>query len=854
MNIVKNEKGVTILALTITVIVMVIITGTLIYNANNQLHIKKIDNLYSDIEQIRDKVSQYYIKYGKLPVKGRYCTASELTEILKQNGAGQTKTQNDLIDINDKKDSIELTYYVIDLSKLDNLTLYYGSKFKDWEPNVEIDQETEEEIYSSSTEEQDLYIINEKSQQIYYPKGITVENKFYYAHKVDLNESNSAELEVTNISGLSISNVIFQNADNNGKIYLVKDGKIEVRVNATIKVPNENAISHVYYSIVPTDYTGEKAYIECVTNEITEDDDASNKTYNVSITSEKVSGGEYHLWLRIIDKNGNENITYKSNENNVEVVNKVTIEEKEVTITVPYLSADNTETQVDVTIKYDAEHLNNIRYAEGMTIDEAKENYKAIQESDPYETAEDGERIYTLVVSRDEYLCINVKDVYGNEATFFNTVTLGDFDRHITEGKIDVVWLDTSNNVIEEPNIPILTKTVGGTTYGLTAVKYDSAQTDHWAVADTSKEWYKYIIQSEKLADNELGTSRWANARADDGSLFVWIPRYAYKITYYDERGNEIGYSTNKGIINSRGKVVYKTDSSYSKNEKVKTAGYEDYIVHPAFTTNAANGGGWESELAGFWFAKFEASNNSSSVRIIAKRAAWRNLYINRMYNYALNATYGTSNNSDNVLQSHMIKNSEWGAVSYLAHSQYGLKGGKVAKNTSSGYYTGGSDDIATVYSSNVYQSTTHNEYGVYDLNGGVYETTAAYINNGHSNLETNGNYNPASIDPYEYLYGTTEEQHQTSTKFKTVYESSTDDGSSAQASDYSLNSRMRGDAIFEISSSYIGIHAWFSGYSNYPFSETPFFLLGGCNLIDGHASSFYFYNFSGEKAIDRRI
>ena len=85
MNIVRNEKGVTIIALTVTVIVMIIITGTLIYKANNQVHIKKIDNLYSDIEQIRDKVSQYYIKYGRLPVKGRYCTAEELVEILKQN-------------------------------------------------------------------------------------------------------------------------------------------------------------------------------------------------------------------------------------------------------------------------------------------------------------------------------------------------------------------------------------------------------------------------------------------------------------------------------------------------------------------------------------------------------------------------------------------------------------------------------------------------------------------------------------------------------------------------------------------------------------------------------------------------
>ena len=85
MNILKNEKGVTLLALTITIIVMVIVTGTLIYNTNNQVQVQKIDKLYSDIEQIKDKVSEYYISNKKLPTKGKYCTAEQLVNILKNN-------------------------------------------------------------------------------------------------------------------------------------------------------------------------------------------------------------------------------------------------------------------------------------------------------------------------------------------------------------------------------------------------------------------------------------------------------------------------------------------------------------------------------------------------------------------------------------------------------------------------------------------------------------------------------------------------------------------------------------------------------------------------------------------------
>ncbi len=41
MNKLKDSKGITLLALTITIIVMMILSGTLIISTNNQLKIKK---------------------------------------------------------------------------------------------------------------------------------------------------------------------------------------------------------------------------------------------------------------------------------------------------------------------------------------------------------------------------------------------------------------------------------------------------------------------------------------------------------------------------------------------------------------------------------------------------------------------------------------------------------------------------------------------------------------------------------------------------------------------------------------------------------------------------------------------
>ena len=409
------------------------------------------------------------------------------------------------------------------------------------------------------------------------------------------------------------------------------------------------------------------------------------------------------------------------------------------------------------------------------------------------------------------------KDVEGT-----TSILQSNFSRYYTEGKIDVVWLDTNNNVIENPNAPVLTVTNKSTNIGLTPVVYDASSTDCWSQANTSTEWYSYKAQTTKIGDSQTGTSKWANARANDGSLFVWIPRYAYKITYYNSKGKEIGYSTKKGIVDVRGNLIESTTNNVDL-EEVKTVGYEDYIVHPAFTTNASNGGGWETELKGLWFGKFETSKNpeDTSAKVVAAVNSWtQQTSINQMYNYGLTATYGGSNES-NILQSHMVKNSEWGVAVYLAYSKYGLNGGNIMRNVSTredgkATYTGGSSDIRTVYSStNICQSTTHNEYGIYDLNGGIFEYMAGYINNGNENLVNFGNTNLA----YN-LY----DNGGKSTKYKTVY-----DGSQSRSDDYKSSGKMKGDAIFETSKDYTGLSSsWFLSPSGFPSEERAFFIRGG--------------------------
>ena len=92
---------------------------------------------------------------------------------------------------------------------------------------------------------------------------------------------------------------------------------------------------------------------------------------------------------------------------------------------------------------------------------------------------------------------------------------------------------------------------------------------------------------------------------------------------------------------------------------------------------------------------------------------------------------YGFSSSAD----THMIKNMEWGAISYLSHSRYGICSDgvcyKIYRNNNSNYLTGCGSSAGTSSSSscNSYNtelgmlaSTTGNIYGVYDMYGGAWD------------------------------------------------------------------------------------------------------------------------------------
>ena len=456
--------------------------------------------------------------------------------------------------------------------------------------------------------------------------------------------------------------------------------------------------------------------------------------------------------------------------------------------------------------------------------------------------------------------------------------------------------------------------------------------------------WYDYSGKIDK--DGKKIENRWANAVTEDGSYWVWIPRFAYKITYADASDKSKGGTIDVKFLLGTTDEYYTDDTQTTKAtaKRAKSATEEvdtttDYYVHPAFTNESSIGyanGGWDKELTGIWVAKFEAGyasgNNSAPVKAssanYSQTSSWtaaieagtkddslqtaRNwldgiygstatsikyptfqpitysmnyININDAYNVSRTLTesgniYGLSNSTTD---SHLMKNSEWGAVAYLAQSKYGNNNnepyinnitlnsgsakrtetaGKIGVNSVyavTGVTTGTTNAGASIKTldnltttgntanNGTYtwdqiegqkSSSTLNMYGVFDLSGGVWERTAGYVANGNGNL----NYYGSSL--------TDSGKRTESTKYVTVYphdtaETSTDIDTKSRAN-YNVNKYIFGDAIRETSTSGTGATSWKGDYSYFPALNIPFSGRGGSLWSGSSAGLFYFYYTDG--------
>ncbi len=395
--------------------------------------------------------------------------------------------------------------------------------------------------------------------------------------------------------------------------------------------------------------------------------------------------------------------------------------------------------------------------------------------------------------------------------------------------------------------------------------------------------WYNYSLGNGVVDSRD---SIWANAKTMDGSYWVWIPRYAYKLIYYTDSTKEDikGYFRNSasnepGYYDALGKLVEEPDSVktkymdvdiiflYGKEDdkyreedlntheiKTKTLPSE-YIVHPAFESredeNVVNNeyGKWKNSLSGIWVSKFEISRKDATME---SAGTYPNLQskpnVIPITNISINDAYIYANEMNNTLWSHLMKNSEWGAVTYLAHSAYGRNGFEISANRNLIYITGGGGTGTSSYSttesaflnnyaydvdasnskSGMHSSTTGNIYGVYGMAGGADEYVAAYVQNNNSNISSNGE----ALTQTEKAY------------LREAYYASEND---QPINNYKEIKDVYGNAIYETSSNFVGNNSLAGDLSVYPSGNNTFFVRGGNAQSQKGAGAFAFEASNGE-------
>ena len=349
---------------------------------------------------------------------------------------------------------------------------------------------------------------------------------------------------------------------------------------------------------------------------------------------------------------------------------------------------------------------------------------------------------------------------------------------------------------------------------------------EFWIKADSQAEWYDY----------SAGVKQWANAVTEDGSMWVWIPRFAYRIAsglhrQEDTKGTiEIQFIDNDNR-DSNGQVIS------TEYPEVSGDAMLDFVVHPAFSTDLSNGG-WDKDISGFWVSKFEMADGVTENDF--SKPGWataRALAIGKAYKLAFNF--------DRSKESHMLKNSEWGAIAYLASSAYGSDEDAITRNI-----TGAAGSGEFEYGLDTLQSTTGTIYGVYDMVGGGGDFTAAYLP-AQIVLTAAAAGSLGGTDTSDMLLfiSSTATKPDDSTKYITIYDMA-EDGPHYEMNSYLSEQQKFGDSIYETSS---GVNAlivrgfsWADGTSAFPSDDGPYFFRGGMYSRSSYTSIFSFEECEG--------
>ena len=408
----------------------------------------------------------------------------------------------------------------------------------------------------------------------------------------------------------------------------------------------------------------------------------------------------------------------------------------------------------------------------------------------------------------------------------------------------------------------------------------DSAQcsTDMYTPKDAYSEIQSYWLTPGNLV-NMTNTSF---SIYDDFILGYWvyIPRYSYEVMRRDAidlvqqpedfkikfetastakkvpvEGCNNQNNTNDPKSYRVGCGLDRTYTNTGTNTETNTVTGTTWATHPAFTWMDEDGN--PVELNGIWVGKFETTGSTEEPTVLPNEYHLYNGNIgdyydiaqsigiedpNNLYGNVESPSYNNGKGYHNLstTTSHMLKNSEWGAVAYLSASRYGVGVNNVQINANASSGNDGNDDSSygitgcgpngsSQYNTENGQlaSTTNNIYGVYDMAGGAYEyVMGSYTDESTQSYPSNGYITYKVKPPYVDLY--------VNPPFN---------GNEGTNNNLCTWTTCGGHALFETA-------GWGDDYFYFVHSSNPWFLRGGYANADSAGTGVFYSGVSNGRTL----
>ncbi len=269
------------------------------------------------------------------------------------------------------------------------------------------------------------------------------------------------------------------------------------------------------------------------------------------------------------------------------------------------------------------------------------------------------------------------------------------------------------------------------------AVYYD-ALSSVWRKADSRNGdatylWYDYNQQQwanavivddyQKYESSAVGSEI---SQDDIVAFYVWIPRYRYQVWNIDGdevkateylEGISVHFEFGKG---NTGEITCTKESCVGNNG--------EWVTHPVFV---------QKDIKGFWIAKYLTKGSEEKPVVLEEN----NALVGYSYEKALSTSLKLLDYGISDLKLELLTNLEWGAVSYLAYSQYGSYFGDQEMNVYSVFGLDSNIYEMAVFDGNILGAAT------YEVGNGLEEySNVVYRRNLFEIVNTNGAYGFRSV------------------------------------------------------------------------------------------------------------